>query len=74
MQVFTSEFIASVKSKLESIQDGFYMTREQLCISLNIAPAYANSITMLLSQPEFSNFEAVKSRGIRRKKNLATAA
>jgi hypothetical protein len=74
MQVFTSDFLAAVKSKLESIQPGFYMTRSQLCLSLNIASDYEGVISMLLGTPEFSDFEAVKSRGIRRKKTLPVAA
>lgn len=68
MQVFTTEFVETIKGKLDSIQDGFYMTREQLCISLNIAPIYANAISILLTTDEFSCYESVKSRGIRRKK------
>lgn len=73
MQVFTNEFIAAVKSKLESIQEGFYMTREQLCISLGVAATHSNAISMLLAMPEFAEFEAVKSRGIRRRKLLPAA-
>ncbi len=74
MQVFTTEFVSAVKAKLESLQDGFYLTRDQLCVSLNVPSECAGVITMLLATPEFSCFEAVKSRGIRRRKVAPLAA
>lgn len=73
MQVFTTEFIQAVKGKLETLQPGFYMTREQLCVAIGITGHYSNAISMLLATPEFSEFETVKSRGIRRKKEVVAA-
>lgn len=68
MQVFNQEFVDAVKSKLETIQPGFYMTREQVCLAVGISGTYANAISILMAGPEFADFESVKSRGIRRKK------
>lgn len=68
MQVFNPEFIAAVKTKLETLQPLQYMTREQLCVSLGVGSAYTNAISIIMSDPEFADFESVKSRGIRRKK------
>jgi len=74
MKVFTDEFVNAVKGKLETLPDGDYLTREKLCIAINVPAVYANAISMLMAQPEFSGFEAVKSRGIRRKKIQPIAA
>lgn len=68
MQVFNPEFVQAVKAELETLKDGFYMTREMLCVAVGVPKEYANAISMITLDPEFSEFEAVKSRGYRRKK------
>ena len=69
MKVFTEEFVQAVEDKLNKLEPLAYLTREQICLALNVPAVYMPAISMLLADERFNNFEAVKSRGIRRKKN-----
>jgi hypothetical protein len=68
MQVFNQEFVDAVKVQLAKVQPGFYITREQVCLAVEVSGAYANAISILMAGPEFAGYESVKSRGIRPKK------
>jgi hypothetical protein len=68
MKVFTQEFVDGVSSVLATLEPGSYLTRAQVCSKLGISESYANAISMLTLEPEFSKYEAVKSRGYRLKK------
>jgi hypothetical protein len=67
MQVITSEFKNAVLGQLLDLKSGFYLTRDQLCMGAGTEIKYANLVSILMSEPEFAEFETVKSRGIRRK-------
>ena len=68
MKVFTDEFVQAVKTKLDTLEPLQYLTREQLCLALNVSPEYMSAISIVMKDEQFSEFESVKSRGIRRKK------
>jgi len=76
MQVFNPEFVAAVKAKLETLNpldQKAYFTREQVCLAVGVPAMFANVISIILADEEFSGFESVKSRGIRWKKASAEA-
>ena len=68
MKVFTDEFVQAVEDKLNKLEPLQYLTREQICAALNVPAVYMPAISIILSDERFNQFEAVKSRGIRRKK------
>jgi hypothetical protein len=68
MKVFTEEFIQAVEDKLNKLEPLAYLTREQICLALNVSLVYMPAISILMADERFNVFEAVKSRGIRRKK------
>lgn len=72
MQIFSAEFVNSVKTELEKLTPGRYITREQLCEVLSLSKDAAAAVTLVLSQPEFSAWESVRSRGVRLKKVAPT--
>jgi hypothetical protein len=68
MQILNPEFLTAVKGKLDKLEDGSYLTREQVCVLLGVNKDMVGAVTLALMDPMFSNYESVKSRGIRRKK------
>lgn len=74
MKVFTQEFVAAVLAKLGKLEQGSYLTREQVCVAIGVTGAYSNAISMLMAEPEFARYETVKSRGIRIKKDWVEPA
>lgn len=70
MKIFTQEFTDAVKNVLESLEEGMYLTRENVCLKIGLTGQHSNAISILLSEPEFADhYELVKSRGIRLKRN-----
>lgn len=68
MNVITNEFKNAVIGQLLDLKPGFYLTREQLCLGAGVDPKFAGVVSLLMTEPEFADFEGVKSRGYRRKK------
>lgn len=68
MQVITNEFKQAVLDELNKLEDGFYLTRSMVCERIGVGEQYENVVSILMQDPEFSGFESVKSRGIRKRK------
>lgn len=67
MQVITDSFKNAILGQLLDLKPGFYLTRDQLCLGAEVDTRYAALVSILIQEPEFSEFETVKSRGIRKK-------
>lgn len=67
MTVFNLEFVQAVRDQLATLKPGFYLTREQVCLALNVPKTYSNAISILFEAGEFPEYETVRSRGIRRR-------
>lgn len=70
IKVFSQEFHAAVYDVLETLEDGFYLTREQLLGKLGLPAEYGPTIPVLFESGGLPEYEAVKSRGIRRRKGF----
>lgn len=73
MNVFNQEFVTAIKAKLDSLEPLAYLTREQICAAIGVDKTYVNAVSIVMQEPQFADYEAVKSRGIRRKKISAAA-
>jgi len=73
MTVFNPEFVQAVRDQLNTLQPGFYLTREQVCNALGVPKAFSNAISILFEAGEFPEFETVRSRGIRKRASVLAA-
>ena len=70
MKVLNLQFLEAVKARLDTLKPGFYYTREQLCHDLKLPKDYVTAISLAMLDDRFSDFEMVKSRGIRRRRKI----
>ncbi len=67
LKVLNLQFINAVKEVLDKLEEGSYYTREQICAKLGLGIEWAPAISLALLDSTFDGYEAVRSRGIRRK-------